>query len=187
MNVFGITGFGAEPNQAPAAATGPTAPWSAALSQDELLARADTAGRILLTRDRKLLRRREGSVPYCPLWFVTANDTSAQFSQLTEHFGITVRPEDLMSRCSRCNGAGYELVSQRVAAERGDVPDRVLRAVTEFWRCRNAACAKLYWEGAKFDATRDSFAGLFAGSGGESGGGGGGAHGVEGEEAGSAE
>jgi len=36
-----------------------------------------------------------------------------------------VRPEDLMSRCAKCNGLGYEHVGRPGAKARGDVPDKV--------------------------------------------------------------
>lgn len=41
-------------------------------------------GRILLTRDRKMLARRDT----CALWFVTPNDAAQQFAEVTRHFGI---------------------------------------------------------------------------------------------------
>ena len=60
-----------------------------------------------------MVARRDASVAF----WVGPNDTPAQFEEVTARFGVSVRPEDLMSRCARCNGLGYEhLPSAAVAA-----------------------------------------------------------------------
>jgi uncharacterized protein with PIN domain len=138
---------------APSSARGPLP-----LDASAAVAFASATGRILLTRDRKVVSRRD---PAVAAWIPSA-DTGAQFTDVTTRFGITVRPEDLMSRCARCNGLGYErIVAADVAAAlsaapgRWDVPAKILRKIDEFWRC--PACDKLYWEGGKFNDTRERF------------------------------
>lgn len=130
------------------------------LSPEQLMAWADATGRVLLTRDRKLLARRPGG-PWCALLFLTHNETLHQFTAVAEHFALTVTPESLMSRCAKCNGLGYVLISKGEAA-RADVPAKVLAKIAEFWRCRNERCGQVYWTGSKFESTRDAFMGLFA-------------------------
>ena len=104
-------------------------------------------GRILLTRDRKMLARRDT----CALWFVTPNDAAQQFAEVTRHFGIrwacggaalpdqsacershrslsSVAVSDLMSRCAKCNGLGYDHLTLAELGAEGDasaVPDKV--------------------------------------------------------------
>lgn len=75
-----------------------------------------------------------------------AEETTAQFQVLCEHFGLTVKPEDLMSRCAKCNNRGYRHLTpdQARASKAGKaIPDKVLKAVSDFWQCRG--CGKLYW------------------------------------------
>jgi len=135
MRVIGVDAEAAPPAAAAAAEGGYHA---------SVIARANAGARVLLTRDRKLLMRKEA---VCAFW-VTANETREQFDEVCSHFRISVRPEDLMSRCSRCNGLGYEhMTSEQVAAalaerpERFDVPAKVLRKIGDFWRC--GRCDKL--------------------------------------------
>jgi uncharacterized protein with PIN domain len=129
-----------------------------------VIARANAERRILLTRDRKLLLRREPVVAF----YISSNDTRAQFDEVCAHFSISVRPEDLMSRCSRCNHCGYvHMTSADVARAlerdplRFDVPTKVLAKIDEYWLC--PFCDKLYWEGPRYGDTRASFWLLFEG------------------------
>lgn len=82
-----------------------------------------------------------------------------QFAEVLSHFGIKVDDSDLMSRCSKCNGDGYILLSPEQASRTGQVPQRVLdlQPPLEFWACRNEACGKVYWEGPRFFDARDRF------------------------------
>jgi uncharacterized protein with PIN domain/prolyl-tRNA editing enzyme YbaK/EbsC (Cys-tRNA(Pro) deacylase) len=138
----------------------PSPRWRQQLSQEQLMAWADASGRVLLTRDRKLLGRKPGG-PWCGLRYLTDNETLHQFTAVSEHFGLTVTPESLMSRCAKCNGLGYVLISKEEAAA-ADIPAKVLAKIDEFWRCRNPRCRQVYWTGSKFESTRDAFMGLFA-------------------------
>jgi uncharacterized protein with PIN domain/prolyl-tRNA editing enzyme YbaK/EbsC (Cys-tRNA(Pro) deacylase) len=129
-------------------------------------------GRILLTKDKKVAERIRLTVKHdasketsCALFFLSENDIMSQFERVTAHFDITVRPEDLMSRCSKCNGFGYaHMTADEVRATyplgHPELPvPNVLTKVPDFWRCK--ACGKLYWEGPKFAPTRDRFMDAF--------------------------
>jgi uncharacterized protein with PIN domain len=74
---------------------------------------------------------------------------------LTEHFGLVCSFGDLMSRCARCNGLGYDEITAEAARAFGGIQEKVLNAVTQFWQCRR--CSKVYWEGPKFETTRETF------------------------------
>ena len=126
------------------------------MSSEELVEWANETRRIVLTRDAKVLAKRVAS------YFVANNDCAAQFVDVCDALGIRVRPEDLMARCAACNGLGYDELTAAQARERdveGVIPGKVLDKVPRFWGCR--ACPKVYWEGQKFDDTRDKYAGLF--------------------------
>lgn len=98
-----------------------------------------------------MLARRDS----CALWFVTPNDAAQQFAEVTRHFGIrsvlalyqrgregdffvrhsrlslkpfSVAVSDLMSRCAKCNGLGYDHLTLEELGSDGDaagVPDKV--------------------------------------------------------------
>jgi uncharacterized protein with PIN domain len=114
---------------------------------------------VLVTRDSKVLARREG----CAALWVAANDCSAQFSFVCDALAIRVKPSDLMARCSACNGEGYEvLTAEEVRAREGGggVPDKVLRSGLKFYGCLR--CTKIYWEGSKFESAQEKYKELFA-------------------------
>lgn len=134
------------------------------LEPDLLLAWANASGRILITRDRKLYQRKDT----CPMIFCYTNDTATQFEFLSDHYGLMVRPEDLMSRCAKCNGMGYDYrtpddIRAIMAADPGRQGPRpkVLDSVTDYWTCRRPQCQQIFWTGKKFQETRDHFAALF--------------------------
>ncbi len=109
---------------------------------DANLARISEAEhRILLTRDRGLLKRRQVTHGYCPRSTVPRE----QLIEVVRRFDLAgrVRP---FTRCLHCNGA-LETV------EKGAVADRLqpgtARYYQEFRRCR--ACGRIYWQGSHYD------------------------------------
>ncbi len=125
-------------------------------------------GRIILTRDRKLL---DGPTAI-PCYHLSVDGTHAQFQDVAERFHITVAAEDLMSRCSKCNNKGFRQLGVSDIREQGlDVPEKVLEIVDEYWQCTRQQCSKVYWEGPKFEQSRKRWgnvieeAGLAAGGG----------------------
>lgn len=108
--------------------------------------------RLFVTRDRKSAARRELG----PLYLVDTDDAQAQFDAVTSRFAVYCNPNDLMSRCARCNGVGYDRLTRDEVLETGTaVHSKVLAMVTEFWRCKT--CLRMYWDGPVFDNTRERF------------------------------
>ncbi|XKE44355.1 Mut7-C ubiquitin/RNAse domain-containing protein [Halomonas organivorans] len=104
----------------------------------ELAARAETEGRILLTRDRNLLKRKRIALGR----FVRAD---APFDQLEEvarafHLQAELAP---FTRCTRCNG-------RLVPVHKADVDHRLepltRRYVDDFLQCDR--CGQVYWHGS---------------------------------------
>eukprot|EP00850_Spirogloea_muscicola_P017138 SM000144S00686 [mRNA] locus=s144:365843:369881:+ [translate_table: standard] len=116
-----------------------------------LVEQAVDEGRVLLTRDLKLLRRR--LLPPHLAYRVIAT------------FGLAIVPEKLLSRCTRCNGefasAPLDAAAAAAAAPWTQVlPECVLRGdISEFWQCTR--CRHLYWEGSQFDRALRQFASEF--------------------------
>jgi len=128
---------------------------SAGLTSQEFVDWANESGRILLTRDAKVLAKN------CCSFFIEANDCAAQFVALCDALAIKVTPEDLMSRCARCNNLGYVELTPDEAREKETErpPEKVLQKLDRFWGCPR--CGKVYWEGAKFDETREKYSSIF--------------------------
>ncbi|KAG7377163.1 hypothetical protein PHYPSEUDO_012071 [Phytophthora pseudosyringae] len=120
-------------------------------SQDHkaaLLALSVCEQRILLTRDKKLANRRDAGACFV----VSSDDPFQQFQEIKTHFALKLVKEEMMSRCSRCNAKGFDVVDlDYVRSQTEDeVHPNVLEVVTEFWVCR--VCRKIYWEGPKYDS-----------------------------------
>ena len=102
--------------------------------------------RILLTRDRGLLKRSAVSHGY----LLREHDPRAQLAEVVRRFDLagTIRP---FTRCMRCNG-----VLDRV--EKAAIEDRLLpktrRYYDEFAVCRE--CGRIYWEGSHHQDMRRS-------------------------------
>ncbi|KAG7398917.1 hypothetical protein PHYBOEH_010135 [Phytophthora boehmeriae] len=120
-------------------------------SQDHkaaLLALSVCEQRILLTRDKKLANRRDAGACFV----VSSDDPFQQFQEIKTHFALKLVKDEMMSRCSRCNAKGFDVVDlEYVRSQTEDeVHPNVLEVVTEFWVCR--VCHKIYWEGPKYDS-----------------------------------
>jgi uncharacterized protein with PIN domain/prolyl-tRNA editing enzyme YbaK/EbsC (Cys-tRNA(Pro) deacylase)/predicted GNAT family N-acyltransferase len=130
-----------------------------ALSTDELIAFANEDRRIILTRDSKTMARRVTGV----LYWCNEVDITDLFTQVSDDFVLTVKPEDLMSRCSACNNDEYRRIEpEHVRTLDVVVSEHVLTRMTHFWQCTRDLCGKVFWEGGRFDDTRDRYGELFA-------------------------
>jgi len=97
--------------------------------------------RILLTRDRDLLKRRIVNHGY----FVRNHDPRKQLDEVLARFDLyaDIKP---FGRCSKCNG-------MVVAVDKNDILDqletRTHQYYDEFWQC--GSCSQIYWEGSHFE------------------------------------
>jgi uncharacterized protein with PIN domain len=105
-------------------------------ADDELVAAAIDQERVLLTRDRGLLRR--GALPAGA--FVRGQRTDEQLADVLDRFAPALAP---WTRCPACNGPLAATPVEQVAhlLEAG-----TLRSYTGFSRC--AGCGRVYWRGA---------------------------------------
>ncbi|MGA3029167.1 MAG: Mut7-C RNAse domain-containing protein [Candidatus Limnocylindrales bacterium] len=110
---------------------------------DELAEASARDERILLTRDRGLLKRSAVRLGY----LVRNDDPRRQLDEVVARYGLA----DLaapFSRCVRCNGA-LEHVDRAAVAERLAGEPRTLRYFDTFGRCLD--CGAIYWQGSHFD------------------------------------
>jgi uncharacterized protein len=114
---------------------------------DDLIDEANADGRVLLTQDRGLLRRRK-------LWlgaYVRGARTDAQLVDVLGRFAPPLAP---WTRCTACNG---ELVPADKADVESELQPGTKRTYAAFARCMT--CGRVYWRGAhskRLEATVDA-------------------------------
>lgn len=114
-------------------------------SDRDLVERAVAEGRLLLTRDRKLIERRKAQ-PIAVL--VDADGLEGQARELSRRLGIDWlrRP---FSRCIECNVALRPARDEEIAS----VPADVRQAGLPILSCPR--CGRVYWEGSHVLRMRD--------------------------------
>ena len=115
-----------------------------------LLTAARAEGRVVLTRDRRLLRKND--VP--EHLFIDSDHVREQLRQVVSGYAIDPTAT-LFRRCAECNGE-IEVV-ERAAAE-GKVPPFVFQTQPEFHRC--GGCGHLYWQATHVDRVRRELEGM---------------------------
>ncbi len=121
--------------------------WYEPHADDERLAQVSAAeGRILLTRDRGLLKRAIVRLGYLP----RSDDPAEQLREVADRYGLAARATPF-TRCPRCNGSLVPRDREAVAARLADEP-RTLRYFSEFAEC--PTCGSIYWRGSHYDRMR---------------------------------
>jgi hypothetical protein len=110
-------------------------------AEDERLARlASDEKRILLTRDRGLLKRNLVARGYC----VRQDDPHAQVMEIVERFDLRSASAPF-TRCLRCNGL-LEAVNKTDVIQQLQL--NTLQFYNEFHRC--TLCGQVYWKGSHY-------------------------------------
>jgi hypothetical protein len=126
-----------------------------AITDAALIRRAAAEGRVLLTRDRRLLRRR--ALPAHLL--IRSDDFRAQLREVLAAFPMDPHAEWL-SRCARCNSPLQPLPA---AAARAVVPAYVRATQTRFLHC--ARCQRIYWPATHVERIRAELARILSAAG----------------------
>lgn len=106
------------------------------LDDPEIVDRSVEEGRTILTRDSRLILRKRA-------WnhvFVRSEVVDEQVGQVLDDLAIEPAPEELFSRCLRCNAPLVEIPADEAARE---VPPYVARTQSRFRRCPE--CRRIYW------------------------------------------
>jgi uncharacterized protein with PIN domain len=118
----------------------------------QLIKSAREEGRVILTRNTKLLPKR----PEDRIVQITEDEPSLQVKELIQKGYISLKEEGLFSRCLLCNILLAEI--QREEAQ-GKVPDFILYQQKDFFRCPR--CLRIYWAGSHLDHMRKWVEALF--------------------------
>ena len=89
---------------------------------------ARTQNRILLTKDQELLERFSDHPSFRP----PSKDPEEQFRQVVDQYNLTVREEELFTRCPECN-LELEEVDQQEVHDR--IPKETSKWLDEYYRC----------------------------------------------------
>ncbi|MFQ5487295.1 MAG: Mut7-C RNAse domain-containing protein [Gammaproteobacteria bacterium] len=106
----------------------------------EIAAISTSQQRILLSRDRQLLKRRQLTHAY----YVRATNPRRQLLEVLARFDLarSMRP---FSRCLRCNDP-IEAVPKSALTK--ELQPRTRRYYQQFWRCHH--CLRIYWKGTHY-------------------------------------
>jgi len=107
-----------------------------------LIAQAHREKRIVLTRARAFLSPRFDQTA---LYFVNAQDITAQFMEVVRYFSLSLDEDRLLSRCLRCN---TELIKMQKNDVVGQVPEYIYHAISDFSTCPH--CHKIFWKGTHY-------------------------------------
>lgn len=115
--------------------------YSKSLEDNELIDRAKTENRILLTRDLKLYQR--AITQGADAFFVDGNTEAQKLAQLSKRFNFKLEIDVAVSRCPKCN-TPIKSVSKEEVIDR--IPKATASVYNEFWMC--LGCEQIYWRGA---------------------------------------
>jgi uncharacterized protein with PIN domain len=121
--------------------------WANDWDDDEIVRLSLVQGRIILTRDKGMLRRKEVERGY----FVRATESEAQLAEVVRALQLesSLAP---FTRCRECNVA-LEDVAREAVLDR--LPEKVRDFYHRFKRC--PGCERVYWEGTHFARMRGIF------------------------------
>lgn len=120
------------------------------IADDELIALAHREGRIILTRDAGILRRRVVTSGAVRAVRVESDDWRAQLGQIVGELGLTSTPR--FTRCLECNAP---LVPTTREEAQPHVPPYVYHTQPAFLAC--PACGRHFWPGTHWRHMTDSF------------------------------
>ncbi len=116
-----------------------------ALDDPELVERAVAEGRVILTRDRRLVERRLARNHL----LIRSDAVDEQVRQVLEDLGIRPDPGRLLGRCLRCNALTEPMTAEDARAV---VPPWVARTQDEYRAC--PVCGRIYWSGSHAERMR---------------------------------
>ena len=117
-------------------ALGYDAAYERRISDADLIEKARAEGRVLLTRDTRLVKRR-GLPPHL---LVSSEHPPSQIRQTIGAFGLKVDPGVFLNRCLICNAATMEIPKEEA---RDEIPPFVYETQRRFARCPK--CRRIYW------------------------------------------
>ena len=108
------------------------------IDDEQLLKLHVETGRVLLTRDSRMVRRRGIGVHV-----LVGNDGwEDQLQEVAKSLSLVFTPDRLLTRCLLCNRLLEKLSPEEAY---GRIPDHVARSTSDFRGCES--CGRVYWAG----------------------------------------
>jgi uncharacterized protein with PIN domain len=108
------------------------------VEDEELIRYCTLEGRVALTRDRRLAKRR--LLKQC--LFINGDTLGEQLAEVVKFTNCPINANLLLSRCLACNSVIKEVEKEKVVDE---VPPYVFRTQEKFSHCPD--CGRIYWAG----------------------------------------
>jgi uncharacterized protein with PIN domain len=106
----------------------------------EIVRRANSEGRVILTRDIGILKIKEVVRGY----WIRSQSPERQLSEVLDHFDLYAKIKPFQ-RCMRCNGIIEEVEKSAVLDQ---LPQKTRKYYDEFYRCKS--CRNVYWKGSHY-------------------------------------
>ncbi len=108
--------------------------------------------RIILTRDRGILKNSQVTHGYC----VRSCKPMEQVQEVLQRFDLYTHLAPF-SRCLECNGIVSAVTKVSVSDQ---IPIRISMAFDNFWQCMD--CGRLYWRGSHYEKLRQKISDLMS-------------------------
>ncbi len=128
--------------------------YSHKIEDGELVNRALREGRLILTRDTLLIKRRKAKGNF---FLVEGNSYKDQLKQVTRQFFIDPY-QNLLTRCIECNIPLTEVDKEQIMDA---VPEYVYKTQGSFRTC--SGCKKIYWPATHRDGMLETLEEIFRG------------------------
>ena len=117
--------------------------YSSSKADEELVKKAKTEGRILLTKDVELYKAALKNGVQALL--VEGNNFETMLAHIIKYFNILPEINPESSRCPECNGEMRHISANEAKKLKLNIPETTLKVYKEFWVCKK--CHKTYWKG----------------------------------------
>ncbi|MCF7953099.1 MAG: Mut7-C ubiquitin/RNAse domain-containing protein [Spirochaetales bacterium] len=106
----------------------------------EIVQSAELHGRVVLSRDIGLLKRKELRYGY----WLRSQDSMEQVLEVSRRFRLGDKLE-VLSRCPRCNGLLRKVSREEVYSR---LPEKTRKFYSRFFLC--SSCGRIYWKGSHY-------------------------------------
>lgn len=124
-------------------------------SEPFLISLAQREKRILLTRNRRVLKRRQIIDGRIKFLLIDDDRLENQLFQVVKAFDL--KPDELMNRCFVCNSLLEVIEKEKV---KDKVPPYVFQTQKRFSRCPK--CERLYWKGTHWNRISEEISGILS-------------------------
>ena len=115
------------------------------LDDNRLVRIALSEGRVLLTKDTQILKRRVATTGRLKVLLIEGEEVKGQLLQVVKTFNLANEVKPFML-CLECN---KPLVSKKKEDVEGQVPPYVFRTQTQYMQCPE--CQRVYWRGTHWE------------------------------------